>query len=141
MVFYDGKEEKHIIVNGGVPQSYKRTYLDRGAAGKCYITDSGDVFKETKINPQYFSDYIGVTKLESPFFAFPKFTIYEKERKPENFQGYTMDFVDGIAFKNLGPETEIRDLICALERLENEMFNLTKSEHLKFYDLNDGNIL
>ena len=141
MIYYDKKEEPHIILPGEIPGGFKSKFLGKGANGECFLTDTGAVFKQMKYREENYDDIVGITKLESDYFAFPKELVYQGERSASTLVGYTMDYVDGVSIRSLGPETNIRDLINALANLEHEIAVLSKDQNLVCYDLNYGNML
>ena len=141
MVCYDGKIEKHIILNSvDDVNSYKKEFIGNGAFGACYKYSDNKVFKETDCGENNFFDITNLTKLESDFFAFPNELVYVGSRDVDNLVGYKMDYVEGIDITNTDQEINIRDLIKASSDIEDEILKLSFNEGLRLYDLHSGNV-
>ena len=141
MVCNDGKLENHVIFEKEVPDSYRNKFIGAGATGNCYLTDNSKIFKEMSCKGNFFFDLVNVTKLKSDYFVFPDELVYVGERKAENLVGCTMDYVKGIDISNTDEKIDIRDIIKASKDVEKEIYNLTRSEGLRMYDLQPGNVL
>lgn len=120
-----------------IPDSYKRSFINSGANGRCYKTEYGDVYKEFSSRFIYEEEIKTIGNIDSNYFAFPNIIVYLRKK----LKGYRMDFVEGEFFKKLDRKTKIKVLINAAINMEKEIINLSKEYGIGLYDLNDGNVI
>ena len=123
-----------------IPAEYKHKFINDGANGDCYRMLNGDVYKEFKMHFPFERELDILSTLKSPFFAFPKKLVYVGDYRTDCLTGYTMDYVDGVTFKELDRKTRIDDLLQASRDIENEILQITKHHGILLYDLNNGNV-
>jgi len=80
-----------------IPEEYRKNYIGSGDNGNCYLISNNEVFK-TFFYPEIFEKrVIELTKMNNPYFIFPKKIVYVKNK----FVGYIMDYVDGVTLDKM----------------------------------------
>lgn len=142
MICFDGKIEDHIILDSVKDiDSFKNEFVGKGMFGECYKALGNKVFKDTSFNKNNFFDITNLTKLKSDYFVFPDKLVYVGSRNIDNLVGYIMDYVEGIDITNTDQKVNIRDVIEASSKIEDEMFRLSFEEGVRICDLHPGNVL
>ena len=127
------------IILDEIPKSYYTQRLNRGVSARCYVTDTGDVFKKYYQQIGYVNMIRLLSEFKSDMFVFPRDLVFLRELKDENFVGYLMRFAQGQRFDSLDENIKIRPFIKHMLELEREMLRLTE-QGIIMEDLNQGNI-
>ena len=95
------------IILDEIPKSYYTQRLNRGVSARCYVTDSGDVFKKYYQQIGYVNMLRLLSEFKSDMFVFPRDLVFLRELKDENFVGYLMRFAQGQRFDSLDENINI----------------------------------
>lgn len=138
----NNKSKNNYIIVNEVPDEYKYTYIGTGCSGRCYITKDGDVYKEFNHNliSSYFLKIFTEVKCDS--IVFPKELVYLKEINDDHLIGYKMDYVRGTLLKDLEYQNiSITDYINALDKVENDIKDISLKSSIQIDDINPGNVI
>ena len=98
------------IILDEIPKSYYTQRLNRGVSARCYVTDTGDVFKKYYQQIGYVNMLKLLSEFKSDMFVFPRDLVFLRELKDENFVGYLMRFAQGQRFDSLDENIKMEDL-------------------------------
>lgn len=127
------------IILDEIPKSYYTKRLSRGVSARCYVTDTGDVFKKYYQKVGYVNILRLLSDFESDKFIFPRDLVFLHDTKDENFVGYLMRYAQGERFDKLDENIKMRNFLKHMLELEKEMLRLTE-QGLIMIDLNQRNI-
>ena len=124
-----------------IPQTYRKQFIGDGANGVCFKTEDGDVFKEFIYTPTNQGNIEILSSLQSSFFTFPKTLVYVGEKNKDTLVGYKMDYVDGVPFDELNPNTRVEEVLESIKNIERAILELTRHHSILLFDLHNDNVL
>ncbi len=128
------------IVLDEIPKGFYKKKLNRGVSARCYLTESGDVFKKYYQKVGYVNLLQMLSEQKSDMFVFPRDLVFLHDTRDENFVGYLMRYAKGVQFDSLDESIKMKQFLRHMLELEKEMLRLTECGII-MEDLNQGNIL